>query len=128
MCFYRISKHQIDNNSPKVVYKVMRLLSTAKVVPIHYYKNKYYSIGSTIMASKDVSTSDMDELGIFEGEVVHAYTDRYRATSVIIQIQDFIINPLVVVECKIPSGVPYWINKNSAEIVAKEMKITNIDI
>jgi len=128
MCFYRTSKHQVDNNSPKVVYKVMRLLSTAKVMPIHYYTNKYYSIGSTIRASKDVSTSDMDELDIFEGEVVHAYTDKNRALAVTIFIQQFVINPLVIVECKIPLGDPYWINEDNKEIAAKEMKIINIDI
>lgn len=128
MCFYRTSKHQVDNNSPKVAYKVMRLLSTAKVMPLHYYTNKYYSIGSTIRASKDVSTSDMDKMLFFEGEVVHAYTDRNRALACAIFTQQFINHCLVVVECKIPLGVPYWINEGSMEIAAKEMKIINIDI
>jgi len=126
MCFCRTSKHQVDNNSSKVVYKVMRLISTAKVMPLHYYTNRYYSIGSTIRASKDVSTADMDKLTIFEGEVVHAYTSKYKATAVIIQIQEFVNHPLVIVKCKIPLGIPYWINEDAMEIAAKEMKIINI--
>lgn len=128
MCFCRISKHQVDNNSPKVVYKVMRFLTTNKVMPLHYYTNRYYSIGNTIKASKDVSTTDMDKLNIFEGEVVHAYTNRYKATATAIFMQEFVSNPLVVVECKIPLGTPYWIDENHMEIAAKEMKIININI
>lgn len=128
MCFNRTSEHQVDNNSPKVVYKVMRLLTADKVMPLYYFTNRYYSIGSTIRASKDVSTADMDKLPIFEEEVVHAYINEYRAIGVTIFMQEFVRHPLVVVECKIPLGVPYWVNENSAEIAAKEMKIININI
>ena len=128
MCFYRTSKHQVDNDNQKVVYKVMRLTSTAKVMPLYHYTNKYYSVGSTIRASKDVSTSDMDELSIFEGEAVHAYTDRHRALALAIFTTQFTSHLLVIAECKIPSGVPYWINEDKKEIAAKEMKIINIGI
>lgn len=106
----------------------MRLLSTAKVMPLHYYTNRYYSIGSTIRASKDVSTADMDKLSVFEGEVVHAFTNRNKAMASAMFIQPLVNHLLVVVECKIPLGVPYWINEDSMEIAAKEMKIINIDI
>ena len=126
MCFCRKSKHQIDNNSPKVVYKVMRLLSADKVAPVYYYTDKYYSIGSTLRASKDVPVDKMDSLCIFEGEVVHAYTNKFKATSAAIFLMEFCSLPTVVVECKIPLGTPYWINECNMEIAAKEMKIVNI--
>ena len=128
MCFCRVSEYQVDNNSPKVVYKAMRLLATDKVMPLHYYTNKYYSIGSVIRASKDVSISHMDRLHVFEGEAVHAYTDRYKAIAVTICAQDLVKHPLVVVECKIPLGSPYWVDELNKEIAAKEMIITNINI
>ena len=126
MCFCRTSKHQVNNNSTKVVYKVMRLLTADKVMPLHYYTNKYYSVGSTIRASIDIPTSDMDELNFFEGEAVHAYTEKCRAIVAAIFTQQFTRHRLVVVECKIPLGTPYWIDEDHMEIAAKEMKIINI--
>lgn len=127
MCFCRISTHKCSD-TPITVYKVMRFLSTDAVMPLYYYTNRYYSIGSTIKASKDVSTTVMDKLNIFEGEVVHAYTDISRAIACAMSTQLFVGHPLVVVECKIPLGVPYWVNEDKMEIAAKEMKIINIDI
>lgn len=128
MCFYKMNNHQVDNNSPKVVYKTMRLLSADKVMPIYYCTYKYYPIGSTIRASEDVPVDEMDKLYTFEGEVVHAYTNRFKATSTAIFLKEFCALPTVVVECVIPAGVPYWVNEHDREIVAKEMKITAIHL
>lgn len=106
----------------------MSLLSADKVIPVHYHTNKYYSIGSTLRASEDVPVDEMDKLYNFEGEVVHAYTDRFKATSAAIFLKAFCSTPTVVVECVIPAGAPYWVNELNHEIVAKEMKITAIHL
>ena len=128
MCFCKIHSHQVDNNSPKVVYKTMRLLSADKVIPFYNYTNNHYSIGSTLRASEDVPVDEMDKLYTFEGEVVHAYANRFKATGAAIFLKEFCSIPTVVVECVIPAGVPYWVNELHHEIVAKEMKITAIHL
>lgn len=126
MCFCRTSKHKIDNNSSTVVYKAMRLLTADKVMPVFYYTNKYYSIGSVLRASEDVPVNEMDKLYTFEGEVVHAYTSKAKATTVAIFLKEFCSMSVAVVECVIPAGVPYWVSEYHHEIAAKEMKITAI--
>lgn len=128
MCFCRTSKHRTDNNSSTVVYKAMRLLTTDKVMPVFYYTNKYYSIGSVLRASEDVPVSEMDKLYAFEGEVVHAYTSKAKATNVAIFLKEFCSMPVAVVECVIPAGAPYWVSEYHHEIAAKEMKITAIHL
>lgn len=106
----------------------MRLITADKVMPVFYYTNKYYSIGNTLRASKDVPVDEMDKLHIFEGEVVHAYTNKYKATTVALFLKRFCSMPTVVVECVIPADVPYWVSEYHREIAAKEMKITAIHL
>lgn len=106
----------------------MRLLTADKVIPVHYYTNKCYPIGSTLRASKDVPVDEMDKLDIFEGEVVHAYTSKVKATSVALFLKGFCSMPTAVVECVIPAGVHYWVSEYHHEIAAKEMKITAIHL
>lgn len=128
MCFCRTSKHKTDNNSSTVVYKVMRLLTTDKVTSVYYHTTKCHSIGSTLRASKDIPVDEIDKLYILEGEVVHAYTNKFKATSIALFLKAFCSMPVAVVECVIPAGVPYWVSEYHHEIAAKEMKITAIHL
>lgn len=127
MCFCRTSKHQTDNNSSKVVYKVMRLGHANKVQPLFYYTDEWYSIGCTIEAANNTPVVEIDQMGILEGQVVHAYT-KDRAWEVNSFLKQMLGIYAVVVKCEIPAGVPYWVNEHSNEVAAKEMKITAIHL
>lgn len=129
MCFYRMSTCQCSN-IPITVYKVMVKARSNMVNSVYFPRRFPYCEKDTITAAfPSVSKEVIDDTYSLYGTIVHAYKSLSRAQDAMWRIPrftDWTYECLVIVKCKIPPGVEYWLGSDG-EIGARELRIVSIN-
>lgn len=142
MCFYKSSKlfkHSVAGHDIEC-YKIMYCTKNednATIRPLIFHRELKYEVGDTMYPFIDLDISELDELGVVDGGVIHSY-DLERAESEYYHVcenmthYNIFSRPLVqdnkyikLVKCVIPKGTVYWVNLYG-EYISKELVIKEI--
>ena len=141
MCFDKYSKlfkHSVADHDIEC-YKIMYCNKSdvdTTIRPLIFHRELKYEVGDTMYPFIDIDISELDELGVVDGGVIHSYgleraeVEYYHACKTMILSPAF-LRPLVeckyikLVKCVIPKGTAYWCNFK-CEYISKELVIKEI--
>lgn len=134
MCFVK-SKHcmtHVVSDEDQFVYKVMyryHLASLEWFGSIHYNRYMPYHLTETIVPANTIDLEQLDEKKLLTNGVIHCINGGIMAKT----LYDEYVNSrysafgeLVIVQCIIPKGTPFWVNKNFVEIACTKLVLWRI--
>lgn len=141
MCFDKQSKlfkHSVADHDIEC-YKIMYCNKSDGVTTIRsliFHRELKYEVGNTMYPFIDIDISELDELGVVDGGVIHSYEleraeEEYHHVCKDMAHPNIFLRPLSqdgyikLVKCVIPKGTAYWCNFKE-EYISKELVIKEI--
>lgn len=135
MCLVKDPEHLEHDISPKGGIRVFKLMKDFGIItPRNMFVSPFspygpISLGQTMRPSYTFATDYMDRQSSLGAGVIHSYND-FDTCKMILE------NDLLpyadageifyIIECTIPEGIPYWVDKNGIHCASTELVLEKI--